>query len=405
MNEIKRFKVSYNGSAGKILELIRTDRARTRTQLAEITGLTRATVSQRVDALVARSLVYETGEGVSTGGRPPTVLAFNKDAGVVLAADFGATHCRLAVADLGGIPIVETVAEQDISNGPEVVLGWVEERFTELLAEAGRGKADVWGVGVGVPGPVDFAAGKAVSPPIMPGWDSFSIPDHFKDHFGDVPVLVDNDVNIMAFGEHRVNWPDCEHFLFVKIGTGIGCGIMVGGRIHRGARGAAGDIGHIRISGHDDAVCRCGNLACVEAAAGGWALARQLSSVGVPAGDARDVVALVRAGNPVASRLVRTAGELVGEVLSSSVNFFNPGVIVIGGDLALAHEQLFAGVRSVVYQRSLPLATRHLQLVPSELGDRAGIFGAAMMVTEHVLRPDTVEAMVLNGRMGTNPIP
>lgn len=142
----------------------------------------------------------------------------------------------------------------------------------------------------------------------------------------------------------------------------------------------------------------------MEAAAGGWALARQLSSVGVPAGDARDVVALVRAGNPVASRLVRTAGELVGEVLSSSVNFFNPGVIVIGGDLALAHEQLFAGVRSVVYQRSLPLATRHLQLVPSELGDRAGIFGAAMMITEHVLRPGTVEDMVSEGRTGKSPV-
>jgi predicted NBD/HSP70 family sugar kinase len=129
-------------------------------------------------------------------------------------------------------------------------------------------------------------------------------------------------------------------------------------------------------------VCRCGNIACVEAVAGGGALARKLSDLGYPAGNSRDVVALLRAGNPAAARLVRTAGELIGEVLASTVNFFNPAVVVIGGDMSHAHEQLFVGIRTVVYQRSLPLATRHLELVPSELDDRAGIFGAAMMAVE-----------------------
>ncbi|ABG03374.1 ROK domain containing protein [Rubrobacter xylanophilus DSM 9941] len=382
-----------SGTVGQIFGLIRSGRARTRAELAAVTGLTRATVSQRVEVLMEAGLVVETKEGVSTGGRPPMVLGFNKDAGVVLAADLGATHCRLAVADLGGRPLVELPADLDIAQGPDAVLGWVQDRFEELLEEAGRSREEVWGIGVGVPGPVDFARGQAVSPPIMPGWDRVPIPERFRERFGGVPVLVDNDVNIMALGEHRVNWSDVEHLLFVKVATGIGCGIVAGGRIHRGERGAAGDIGHIRISGHEETVCRCGNVACVEAVAGGWALAKQLSGLGYPATGSRDVVGLVRAGNPAAARLVRTAGELIGEVLASLVNFFNPAVIIIGGDLAHAHEQLFAGIRSVVYQRSLPLATRHLQIVPSELDDRAGIHGAAAMVIEHVLRPETIEEM------------
>lgn len=381
--------------------MIRGGRARTRAELAEVTGLTRATVSQRVDALVGAGWVHETNEGVSTGGRPPVVLVFNKDAGVVLAADLGVTHCRLAVADLSGTPLVETSADLDIAQGPDRVLGWVRERFLEILEEAGRTPGEVRGIGVGVPGPVDFEVGQAVNPPIMPGWDGASIPERFAESFPGVPVLVDNDVNILALGEHRVHWPEVEHLLFIKAGTGIGCGIVAGGRIHRGVRGAAGDIGHIRISGHDDAICRCGNVACVEAVAGGWALARQLSGLGYPAVGTQDVVDLVRAGNPAAVRLVRTAGELIGEVLSSMVNFFNPAVVVIGGDLAHAHEQLFAGIRAVVYQRSLPLATRHLDLVPSRLDDRAGIFGAALMVTEHILRPEAIEALVAEGPNGS----
>ena len=335
-----------------------------------------------VSGLKGEGLIREIGTGPSTGGRPPKVLEFNKDAGVVLSADLGATHCRLSVTNLAGEPIAELTADQKISLGPEAVLGWVQERFWVLMEEAGAGREDVRGIGIGVPGPVDFQRGQAVNPPIMPGWDNFSIPGKFADGFGEVPILVDNDVNIMALGEQRAHWPRVGHMLFVKVGTGIGCGIIAGGHVHRGARGAAGDIGHIRVPGHEDVVCRCGNIACVEAVAGGGALARKLTDLGYPAQNSRDVVALVRAGNPAAARLVRTAGELIGEVLASTVNFFNPEVVVIGGDMAHAHEQLFAGIRTVVYQRSLPLATRHMELVPSQLDDRAGIFGAAMMAVE-----------------------
>jgi predicted NBD/HSP70 family sugar kinase len=376
--------------AGAMLRLIRDGEASTRAELVALTGLARSTVAQRVDALLAHELVVPAGESPSTGGRPPKVLAFNRGAGVTLAADLGATHSRVAVTDLGGAVLAEHAEDLAIAQGPEVVLGWLDETFAALLAEAGRGEQDVRGVGVGVPGPVEFAAGMAVNPPIMPGWDAYPIADRMRRRWG-APALVDNDVNIMAAGEHWASWREAAHLLFVKVGTGVGCGVVVGGHIHRGAQGAAGDIGHIRITDDEGVVCRCGNVGCLEAVAGGSAMAARLRERGFDATGSRDVVRLVRDGVPEAVRLVRQAGRELGAVLAGSVNLVNPSVIVIGGDVAEAHEQLLAGVREVVYQRSLPLATRHLRIAPSTLGDRAGVIGAAVMAIEHVLAPAAVD--------------
>ena len=372
------------------MRLIREEVAVTRADLARVTGLARSTVAQRVDALLAQGLVYEAGGSASTGGRPPTVLAFNRDAGVVLVADLGATHARVALSDLAGTPLAERASDLDIGRGPEHALTWVTERFAELLNETGRSRDDVRGIGIGVPGPVEFDSGRPVNPPIMPGWDDFAIPDWFASHYS-APVLVDNDVNIMARGEHRMQWPDTEHLLLIKVGTGIGCGIVADGHIHRGARGAAGDIGHIRATSSEDVICRCGNIGCLEAVAGGQALAERLAAAGEDATHSRDVVRLVQAGHPGAIRMVRDAGRTLGEVLAGTVNFFNPAVIVIGGDIAEAHAQLLAGVREGIFSRSLPLATRDLRIVPCRLGDRAGVIGAAIMAIEHVLAPDAVD--------------
>jgi predicted NBD/HSP70 family sugar kinase len=273
-----------------MLRLIRNGEAVTRTALARRTGLARSTVAQRVDALLALELVYEAGGEASTGGRPATVLAFNHRAGVVLVADLGATHSRLAISDLAATPLAEVAFDMDIADGPEAVLDNVCDRFDGLLEQAGRTAAEVRGIGVGVPGPVDFPAGRPVNPPIMPGWDGFSIPDWMRRRY-DAPVLVDNDVNIMALGEHWSHWRELDHLLYVKVGTGIGSGIVSGRGIHRGADGAAGDIGHIRVSDHADAICRCGNLGCLEAVAGGRALAIRLSADGIEAAGSREVVA------------------------------------------------------------------------------------------------------------------
>jgi glucokinase-like ROK family protein len=377
--------------AGAILQLIRAGEATTRADLTKLTGLARSTIAQRIDTLLGHGLVLEGAASASTGGRPPATLVFNQDAGVVLAADLGATHARLAVVNLGGATLTEEATELEIADGPDTVLRTVDERFLELLSQVGRRPRDVRAVGIGVPGPVELATGRPVNPPIMPGWHGHPIPERFVARYG-VPVLVDNDVNIMAVGEHWTNWRTSEDFLFVKIGTGIGCGVVAGGAIYRGAEGAAGDIGHIRIAHHDDVVCECGNVGCLEAVAGGRALVRQARALGVDVNNSRDVVTLARSQSADVIRLVRQAGRDLGEVLAGLVNALNPGLIVIGGDLAEAHELLFAGLREVVYKRSTPLATRHLTIAPSTLGDRAGIIGAAVLATEHVLRPGVIDS-------------
>jgi len=380
-------------SAGALFQLIRGGRARTRADLVALTGLARSTVGQRVEALLALGLVEVVGDGVSTGGRPPKALAFKLDDGVVCAADLGVTHSQLAVCDLAGTILAETRGELDIALGPERVLEWMTEQFDALLAERGLDRGAVRGVGIGVPGPVEFATGRPIKPPIMPGWDAFPIPARLAEEFPG-PILVDNDVNIMALGEHSMRWAEERELMFIKAGTGVGCGIISGGRILRGHEGAAGDIGHIHVAGYDEVLCHCGNTGCLEALAGGGAMAEELRRQGLEAENSADVVALALAGSPPAVQLVRRAGRLLGEVLSAAVNLLNPGVIVLGGDLAQTDHHLMAGLREGVYQRSTPLATRELRILPSDLGQEAGVLGAAVMVLDEVLSAPAVDAAI-----------
>jgi predicted NBD/HSP70 family sugar kinase len=387
---------SAGAGAGAILQLVRSGQASTRADLAALTGLARSTVAQRVDALLAHRLLVPSGDSPSTGGRPPTLLAFNRAAGVILAGDLGATHSRVAVTDLGGQVLAQTRRDIAIAEGPDTVLTWLESAFDGLVAEVGRDPDAIRGVGVGLPGPVEFATGQPVNPPIMPGWDRYPVGDRLARRYG-VPALVDNDVNIMAVGEHWSTWRDVDFLLFVKMGTGIGSGIVAGGHVHRGADGAAGDIGHIHVPDHDDIVCRCGNRGCLEAFAGGGAMAARLRTAGLDTNTSRDVVDAVRSGRPEAVQLIREAGRTVGGVVATCVNMLNPAVIVIGGDVARADEPLMAGIREVVYRRSLPLATGRLRIVRSELDDGAGVVGAAVMVLEAVLAPAAVDAALSVG--------
>jgi predicted NBD/HSP70 family sugar kinase len=386
-----------HSGAGAMLRLIRDGRASTRADLVALTGFGRSTVAQRMEALLAQRLVVPAGDLASARGRPPRAFAFNRSAGAILAGDLGATHARVAITDLAGDVLAETTGDGSIADGPEAVLGWLERTWDALVAQSGRKRDDVRGIGVGLPGPVEFATGTPVAPPIMPGWDGYPVAKRLRERYR-VPVLVDNDVNIMAVGEHSVAWRDVPNFLFVKVGTGIGAGIIAGGKIHHGAQGAAGDIGHIHVPSHHDILCRCGNRGCLEAVAGGGAMATRLAELGIPARDGRDVVRLVRDGRPEAVRLVRDAGRELGKVLASIVNFFNPSVIVIGGDIAHAEEYLLAGVREIVYQRSTALATRTIKIARSSLDDRAGIMGAAVIALDHVLEPDAVDQALAAAR-------
>lgn len=380
---------------GAILALFRDGRARTRADLVRLTGLARSTVTQRLDALLAAGLLVPGGESVSTGGRPPTQFRFNASGGALLIADIGASHLRCAVTDLAGKVLAEQASELDVAAGPYPVLDQVTAAFETLLPGTGRLPRDVRGIGVAVPGPVEFATGRVVSPPIMTGWDGFDIPGYFADRY-DCPTLVDNDVNAMAFGEQRACWPQHRHMLMIKVGTGVGCGIIANGAILRGAQGAAGDLGHIPYSGEVDGrevepICRCGNLGCVEAYAGGWALLRDLRALGHDVRSSFDVVRLIRAGHPDAVRLARLAGRVLGLAISDAVSLLNPSLVVIGGRLAHADEPLLAGIREVVYRRSLPLATRDLQITTSRLDVRAGVTGLALMLGDHLFAPHAVD--------------
>lgn len=386
------------GRAGDIFQLLRDGRARTRAELAGITGLARSTVATRIDALISSGLVGPAGEATSSGGRPPSRFAFNPAARVVLAVDIGATHVALAVTDLGGSVLAERRVDQQVADGPEKVLGLVVREAVKLLASASRGVADLAGVGIGLPGPVEHDTGRPVKPPIMPGWDGFDVV-RFVQRSLPVPVLVDNDVNIMALGERTAHWPDQDNFIFVKVATGIGAGIISSGELQSGANGTAGDLGHVRVPRGDDVLCRCGNHGCLEALASGPAIAAGLRSEGLEAAKGADVVSLVAHGNQQAIQALRQAGRDVGDVLATVVNLLNPSVIVIGGSIGESGEHLVAGVREVVYRRSLPLATSQLRIGLSHAGDKAAILGASQLVTRHVLSPAVIEATLAGNAM------
>jgi len=378
---------------GQLVSLVVKQRTSTRAELARITGLARSTISQRVDELLSLGVLVEAGDGPSSGGRRPTLLALNPAAGVVLAADLGATHARLAMTTLSGQTEAEIGLEIDIADGPDRVLADLVDRFHELLEKNGRSPRDVRAIGVGVPGPVEFATGTVVQPPIMPGWDGVVVPKVLSEHF-DAQILVDNDVNIMGLGEYWSRGLVNEQLLFVKVGTGIGCGIITNGEVHRGADGAAGDIGHVRVAVEEDVRCSCGNMNCLEAVASGLALAGQLTSDGIDARHATDVVRLAQAGDARAVRLVRVAGQRIGEVLASLVNFFNPSCIILGGALARLQDNLLAGIRAVVYERALPLATRHLTIETSALGHRSAVLGASILGAHGALAPTRISEWV-----------
>ncbi|MFE6158146.1 ROK family protein [Streptomyces sp. NPDC056486] len=381
--------VSLPSSPGEVLALLRTGAVETRADIARVTGLARSTVSQRVDALIAHGFLTEEADGGSTGGRPPRRLRLRTRENAVAGVDLGASHCRVALMDIGGETLALREDPISIADGPQKVLGHVERTLHGLLDDAGRDPASLQSIGVGVPGPVEFSTGRPVDPPIMPGWHQFPIPEFFAERFGP-RALVDNDVNVMALAEQRRAFPDTRYLLYIKVGTGIGCGIVADGRLHRGAQGSAGDIGHIRV-GDLDEPCRCGNSGCLESVAGGAAIARKLSGLGLDATSGSDVVRLVKSGNRDAVRMVREAGRAVGEVLAGLVNFFNPDTVVVGGALAAVHDQLLAGVREAVYRRSHPLATHVLRIEPSRTGENAAAIGAGILAVEHALSPRQVD--------------
>ena len=397
MKEVRMKRVAArpeNAHQAGMLDMLRENGPLSRAELGDRSALSRTKIAIEVGRLVELGLVEDAGPALSRGGRRSTMARLAPDLRF-LGIDIGATSVDVALTD-GELKVLGHVSQPcDVRSGPTAVIDAVVGLAGKLRAE--HGVHELFGAGVGVPGPVSFRDGAPVVPPLMPGWHHVPIRDLLSQELG-CPVVVDNDVNIMAVGERQAGVArGAEDFLFIKIGTGIGCGVILGGRIHRGVSGSAGDIGHIRVE-DDGPVCACGNTGCLEAFFGGAALARDATAAAkehrstvlserLSAGNtltAIDVGIAAAAGDTVAIEMIREGGRRVGQVIAGLVSFVNPGLVVIGGGVAGLGHTLLAEVRSVVYRRSLPLATENLAIVLSELGGLAGVVGGARLASDIV---------------------
>ena len=373
-------------------------RSVSRSQLIEALGSSRGKISTEVGRLIDAGLLADGGFADSERGRRSTLVGIPYSAGLIAAIDIGATSIDVALTTLGSELVAHRGEPADVRDGPLPVLDRVKALLMELLEEHIAVPQDVLAIGVGVPGPVEQASGLLTVPPIMPGWDRFPIRDAFAGEYAS-PVFVDNDVNMMALGEH---WggvaKGVDDVIFVKIGTGIGSGLIIGGRLHRGTQGCAGDFGHICVD-PDGPLCSCGNAGCLEAMAAAPAIVLQAERC-AREGESPPLMAVLqekgelsmkvvreaaRRGDYCALTVIRRSGKLIGQTLASAVNVLNPSMIVIGGGVSHIGNALLAEIRSAVYQRSLPLATRNLPIVLSELEDIAGVVGASVLAAKGVL--------------------
>jgi predicted NBD/HSP70 family sugar kinase len=376
-----------------VARLVASGAAVSKADLVPAAGLARTTVSTAVDELLARGLLQIDGTRPTVGrGRPADRLGLSPHGGHVLLADVGASSAHLAVVDLSQRMLARTEVDVDMKDGPDAVLRTVESQLTHLRTTVPE-RVPVRAVVIGLPGPVDGTRGVPVRPPIMPGWHAYPVATRLSQTF-DCPAVLENDVNLRALGEARALPADQVPLLFVKVGTGIGGGLVSReGVLHHGADGAAGDIGHVRVRGAPDDACVCGNVGCIEAVASAGAIARRLGAPGPPIPTAQ-VRALLARGDAAAVAAVREAAALIGELVATLVHFYNPARVTIGGGLSAASDELLAGVRSVAYQRALPLATRNLVLTNSVLGEYAGLAGAAVLGIERVLSTESIELLL-----------
>lgn len=370
-----------------------------RSVLQDTLGTSRANVTAAVTRLLEIQVLQDAGVGVSQGGRPPQLYGVNGRLGFIAGVDVGATSVDLALADFNGRILARHAEPADVGDDPTDLLGHIADLIDALLTEQ-RGQAgQVLAVGIGVPGPVKFAEGVLIAPPLMPRWESFPIQDFMRGRFPNARVVVDNDVNVMAIGEKAAGGgQSLSNFLFLKIGTGIGCGIICNGRIYRGHEGAAGDVGHICID-YNGPRCHCGNVGCLEVMAAGPAIAMRGREAALN-GDspqllqrlrdnndvltAEDVGNAAKAGDHAANEIVFASGRMIGGMLAGLVNFFNPEMVFLGGGVSNIGYRLLSSIRQSVLRRSTALSTRHLRIEFSHLGADAGVIGAIWLALDHV---------------------
>jgi glucokinase-like ROK family protein len=402
---------SISTSEKVLVDLLRKYGEISKSDLVTVTDFSRTKITSCIDSLLDKNIVMTNNGTEYTGGRRSKKFSLNGNFGLVAGVDIGATSIDLGVADFSGKVMVRYSEPASVTEGPIRILARVCSLLEKLSQEHGSESSKIYGIGIGVPGPVDFSIGTLVSPPIMPGWDRYPINQTVQQWFPSANVVVDNDVNVMALGEiYQGAARGIENLIFVKIGTGIGAGIICEGKIYRGASGCAGDIGHIGVD-KNGPLCHCGNRGCLETVAAGPAIANRalisaqsgksptLLKYYEKNGDtlrAEDVGNASREGDTLAIEVIRESGQFIGDVLAGLVNFYNPGMIVIGGGVSNIGDLLLSSIRQTVLRRSLPLATRDLLIVFSEIGSDAGVIGAINLAMDNIfsLSPNRVEAIV-----------
>lgn len=361
----------------RILETVARGEALSRSTLAEKLDLAASTVGVKVQGLLDAGLLREDGNATSRGGRPARILRIRDDGDDVLTVDLGGRHARIGRHSISGA-IQQTLAiPVNLVDGPKATLEAISAALAEISAHGA-----IRAIGVSLPGPVDTTTGVVELPSRMPGWQGFRVGEALAARFA-VPVAVDNDANLAALGEHIARFGRSRHSITVKAGTAIGSGIIVDGRLHRGASFASGDISHTRIDRAADVPCSCGNTGCLETVASGAGLVRQMRDRDVDVSTIAEILALASNGDPLATSMVRKAGKRLGEVLTGVVNFFNPHAVFLTGSMS-ASEPFIAAVRSRVYEGCHPLVTRELRIEAARTGSNAILLGAAHLVFDEL---------------------
>ncbi|WP_078300682.1 ROK family protein [Deinococcus sp. LM3] len=380
-----------------------------RVDIARELGLSRSAISSIVTELISVGLVQEVGTRGSGGvGRRATLLNLNTRAAALLAIDLGASHARVDVLDLHCHTLSSLTVPHDIVSGPQATYTLLGALSAQAMRAAGIQSAQVALVGIGVPGPVDHDTGRVVQPPNMPGWDGENIREALQNLLH-LEVLVDNDANLGAlaearFGAHR----GTQDLIYVKAATGIGAGVLLGGRLHRGARGGAGEIGHISIN-EQGPVGRSGNPGSLESYAAAQvlvALARSRRAAGAPSQLPEPITleGLLAHANtdPLARAVWEEAGHHLGVAISTTLNLFNPQAVVIGGRLAQAGEVLLGAIRASAQGRTMRINVDRARIDLGTLGVDAGVRGAGAMMLDSLFTPRGLPHLYGIARMAQN---
>ncbi len=353
-----------------------------RAEIARTTGLSRSTVSTIVADLLESGLAEERdsepGAEVQMG-RPPVMVSLHRSAGVALGIDFGHSHLRVALSDLAHSVLAEAWCELDVDHSSEQGLDRAAEFVERVLRDAGANRDQIVGVGMGLPAPIDKHSGSVQGSSILPGWVGVDAALEASRRLG-LPVQVENDANLGALGEYT--WgagKGLSDVVYIKVSSGIGAGLISGGRLQRGISGTAGEIGHMNL-GDTSTVCRCGNRGCLETVASSRAVADLLSTSRLEEVTPKQLLELCADGDTAAQRLIGDAGRSIGVAVAGLCNILNPQMVIIGGDLAAAGDVLLAPMDDVVRRRAVPSAVAGFELAAGVLGERAEMLGALAVV-------------------------